>query len=264
MYQQFRLIVLTIVISLMTAICGAAAAPPAVDRDTLYQVSTISALMAGVYNGSMSVADFSRQGNIGIGTFEGLDGEMIIIDGKVYQVEGSGKVTPAAPDMMIPFATITFFDTDRQLSLPGLGSVKDLYAALLPHMPKGNMFYAIRVDGEFSYVKTRSVPKQQQPYPPLTEVTKNQPVFEAVMVKGTLVGFWSPAFAQGINVPGFHLHFISQDRTFGGHLLDCRLISGTASLDETASILLVLPTDKAFQQADLAKDWQAAIHQAEK
>ena len=264
MYRHFRLLVLALVISLMVGTCGAAAAPPAVDRETLYQVSTISALMAGVYDGSMSVADFSRQGNIGIGTFEGLDGEMIIIDGKVYQVDGSGKVTPAAPDMMVPFAAITFFDTDTQLALPALGSAGDLYAALLPHMPHRNTFYAIRVDGEFSYVKTRSVPKQQQPYPPLTEVTKNQPVFEIAKVKGSLVGFWSPAFVQGINVPGFHLHFISQDRTFGGHLLDCRLISGTARLDETASILLMLPANKAFQQADLAKDWQAAIHQAEK
>lgn len=233
-------------------------------RDTLYQVSTISALLSGMYDQVITVDELVQYGDFGIGTFAGLDGEMVVLDGKVYKVAGTGAVTPVPASEGVPFAVITHFDPDRQLPIENITSLEQLYKILPSQLSNRNMFYAIRVDGEFEYVKTRSVPKQQKPYPPLTAVTSNQPVFETSQVKGTLIGFWSPDFVKGLNVTGFHLHFISADRMFGGHLLDCQIKTGIVKIDDTHEFHLALPQSKDFQQAVLDKDWEADIAKVEK
>ena len=97
------------------------------------------------------------------------------------------------------------------------------------YCPPKTCFYAVMIQGEFSYVKTRSVPAQEKPYPPLAEVTKNQPTFEFTDVTGTMVGFRCPPYVTGINVPGYHLHFLTDDRTAGGHLLEFTVAPGGCS-----------------------------------
>lgn len=246
-----------------------AAQPPLVagaeKRDTLYQVSTISALLTGVYDKVTTVGELVKYGDFGIGTFEGLDGEMVVLGGTVYKVAGTGAVTTVGADEGVPFAVVTYFDTDRQFPVHDAKSLENLYQMLQPQLRNRNMFYAIRIDGEFEYVKTRSVPKQQKPYPPLAAVTPSQAVFEKTgPVKGTLIGFWSPDFAQGLNVSGFHLHFMSDDRKFGGHLLDCRIKKAVASIDDTHEFYMMLPVSADFQNANLAKDWHDDIAKVEK
>lgn len=233
-------------------------------RDTLYQVSTISALLSGMYDQVITVDELIKYGDFGIGTFAGLDGEMVVLDGKVYKVAGTGAVTAVAADEGVPFAVITYFDADSQLPVENIASLEQLYKTLPFQLSNRNLFYAVRVDGEFTYVKTRSVPKQQKPYPPLTAVTPSQAVFETSQVKGTLIGFWSPDFVKGLNVTGFHLHFISDDRMFGGHLLDCRIKTGIVKIDDTHEFHLALPVSKEFQQVSLDKDWEADIAKVEK
>lgn len=227
---------------------AAAAADPAAapadadERDTLLQISIINALLEGRYDGIVSCGDLKKKGDFGIGTFDRLDGEMVFLDGAIYKVEADGSVSEQADSEKTPFASVTWFDEDVVFEAENIGSYEALRDAIDIRIGGDpNMFYAVRVDAEFEYVKTRSVPKQSKPYPKLAEVTKNQPEFEFENVKGSLAGFWCPAHAAALNVPGYHLHFLSQDRRAGGHLLECRTRRARVAIDVTPLFLLRLP-----------------------
>lgn len=189
-------------------------------RETLFQISTIESLLVGNYDGFQSIGALKAKGDIGIGTFNKLDGELIMIEKKVYKVKDTGKVEEVEDNITTPFAAVTFFDKDISTELVTINNYDTLKQELDKMIQDKNAFYAFRIDGTFNSVKVRSVPKQKKPYPVLSEVTKNQPIFEYNQTKGSLVGFWCPEYVGGINVPGYHLHFISDDRTKGGHLLD--------------------------------------------
>ncbi|MGO9600741.1 MAG: acetolactate decarboxylase [Isosphaeraceae bacterium] len=239
--------------------------PP--DAGTLHEIfqnSTINALLEGVYDGSMTYGELSQHGDFGLGTFNALDGEMVALDGEFYQVRSDGIVRPVADSQQTPFATVLFFRPTFRRSLSGPLDYEELQTHLDSFTDGPNLFYAVRMDGRFSFVKTRSVPRQEKPYPPLADVAKNQPVFQFRDVSGTLVGFRFPDFARGLNVPGFHLHFLTEDRTAGGHVLDLVLEHGELSIDASARFHLELPTDPAFLHADLGRDQGQALEQAER
>lgn len=222
--------------------------------DTVFQVSTINALLQGVYDGEITCRELKKQGNFGIGTFEGLDGEMIMLDNDIYQVKDDGTVIFPENRVTSPFATVTFFDTDFKQRVRDIESSNSLQQLLNKTISNKNLIYAIRLDGKFKYVKARSVPGQVKPYPPLAEATKNQPVFEFANIKGTLVGFWFPQYVQGINVSGYHLHFISEDRKHGGHLLDCNVDDGLIQVDRSGDFHMMLPQGEAFSAVELSTD----------
>ena len=174
--------------------------------------------MSGLYDGDATISEVTRHGDFGIGTFDALDGEMVVIDGEFYQITSDGA--SSRPRLQTtPFAAVTFFEPDLLL-VGGTVDYARLQEYVAGRLPTQNVFYAVRIEGTFDMIKVRSVPKQHKPYPPLTDVVKNQPVFTLHNVKGTLVGFICPGYAKGVNVPGWHLHFISEDRKSGGHLLD--------------------------------------------
>ena len=224
----------------------------AASGDVLYQVSTLDALMQGVYDGETTLDDLLQQGDFGIGTFEALDGEMVVLDGVVYQVLSSGKVVEAEKSMKTPFAMITVFQEDIQAKVADIQAYEQLKAVLDPLLPSANLFYALKIEGSFSYVKTRSVPTQAEPYPLLADVTSHQPTFEFEDVTGTVIGYWCPAYMEGINLPGYHLHFLSSDHIMGGHLLECTLIKGTVSIDTTQALHMLLPENAHFAQVDMS------------
>ncbi len=234
------------------------------EGDVLFQVSTIDALMEGVYDGDMTFAELSEKGNIGVGTFNALDGEMIALDGKFYQVKSDGKVYPVDIAQKTPYAVVTTFAADSITAISGINSMDLLKKRLDGLLSSKNLFYVIRVDGEFNYVKTRSVPAQTKPYRPLTEVVKEQSVFEFKNIKGTLVGVWSPAYSKGIGVPGYHMHFISEDRSQGGHLLEVDVADAVVAIDITSDFYLKLPLDSEFLNADLGGDKTAALEKVER
>ena len=222
-----------------------------IDRDVLFQASTLDALMVGVYDGAITYAELKDQGDFGIGTFEGLEGEMVAVDGRFYQVKTDGKAYTVSDEALAPFAMVTFFDTDSEAQ-PEEGLDYDGLKAYIDRLlPSQNIFYAIKVEGEFAYVKARSVPKQDKPYPPLSDVIENQTVFEFNHVRGTMVGYWCPSYIEGINAPGYHLHFITADNSAGGHVLELRLGDVTVSIDDTADLNMVLPDTEEFLQSDL-------------
>lgn len=210
------------------------------DRDVLYQLSSMAALKAGVYDGFRAYTDVKQHGDFGIGTFEGIDGEMIELDGTVYQVSTDGHVYKPDDSTQACYATVTFFDDDKMIPLDQPMDYVQLKTWLDSVLPT-NIPCAIRIDGTFEYVKSRSVHSQSKPYPPLDDVIKNQVVFEFTNVAGTAAGFRFPAFMDGVQAPGYHLHFLTQNREGGGHLLECRIWNASVKLDFTRKFLMELP-----------------------
>jgi acetolactate decarboxylase len=252
-----------LLLALAAALLPACRAAPR--AGTLVQVSTIDALLVGVYDGSMSCRELVRRGDFGIGTFERLDGEMIVLGGEVFQVKADGKVYRPSPDTRTPFAAVCAFEPGSSFEFEGPVDFEGLKRLLDGVLPNKNLFYAIRIDGAFARMKTRSVPAQQKPYPPLAEVTKHQPVFRMENVAGTIVGLRCPPFVKGVGVPGCHLHFLSADRSRGGHVLDFSLGRGTCAVDRCRRFVLLLPGgDGAFGRADLGRDRGEELERVEK
>jgi acetolactate decarboxylase len=203
----------------------------------------------------MTFGELKRHGTFGLGTFDALDGEMIGLEGRFYQIKANGVAYLVPDSMTTPFAVVTVFDADKTLSAQDGMDYKELQTYLDEAILDKSIFYAVKIDGTFNYIKTRSVPKQQEPYPPLVEVVKEQTIFEFHNVRGTIVGFRCPDSVKGINVPGYHLHFITEDRKAGGHLLACQLHNATIALDYTSKFYMVLPQHESSpQRSDLDKD----------
>ena len=230
-------------------------------RDTLYQVSTINSLLAGNYDGFRSVGELKANGDFGIGTFDTLDGELVMIDKKVYKIKATGKVEEMANSIAVPFAAVTYFDKDTSTEVTNINNYDSLQQELDKLIENKDLFYAIRIDGPFKYLKARSVPKQEKPYPVLSEVTKNQPTFEYTNIAGSLIGFWCPAYVGGINVPGYHLHFIADDRSKGGHLLEVSFDEASVYFDKTDAFSMDLPQSSV--EGDIS-DIEQEINKVEK
>jgi acetolactate decarboxylase len=233
-------------------------------NDALYQVSTINALLGGVYAGSENFADLKKHGDFGIGTFDELDGEMLAFDGNFYRVKSDGKPYTVEDDATTPFASVVFFEPDNLLNMKEDLGYEELKTQLDKSLPSENLFYAIKITGTFKNVKTRSVPRQQKPYTDLVEVVKNQPTFEFDNVEGTLVGFRCPPYSTGVNVPGYHFHFLAKDMSGGGHVLDCTLDNVEIEIDNKNEFVMSLPNNTEFLEIDLNKDKEAELDKVEK
>jgi acetolactate decarboxylase len=259
---HFRPYFLLIVMALSACVPAVNSPAAPESRDTLYQVSSINSLMAGNYDGILSAEQVSKKGDFGIGTFEAVDGEMLMLNGVIYQVKDSGAVVTPSGTIKLPFTAVTYFDADLSQDVKTVQNLDGLKALLDPMLAKKDRFYAIKIDGIFDHVKVRSVPKQEKPYPVLSEVTKKQAVFEYQAVSGSLVGFWCPDYVGSVNVPGYHLHFISDDRTKGGHLLDVSFSKANVKLDETRFFEMEL--GESVQADSGVKDAQGEMDKVEK
>jgi acetolactate decarboxylase len=217
---------------------------------TLFQTSTVDALLEGKYEGDVSFAELGDRGDFGLGTFDALDGEMICLDGSFYQVKSNGVAYAVDDKARTPFAVVTVFEPDTSQMLSKPIDLEALCAYLDRVIGGGTTCCAIRVDGHFEYIRTRSVPRQRKPYPPLVEVVKHQPTFQLRDVSGSLVGFRFPDYAQGLNVSGYHFHFITADRSAGGHVLGCRLASGELHIDHEGDLRLELPPEVGLPAPD--------------
>lgn len=225
------------------------------DHDAeVYQFSTISALLEGVYDGDVTVAEILRHGDFGLGTFNHLDGEMVILDGICYRLRADGTATRAAPTDRTPFAAVTRFHADFEIEIQSPSAQTQVLSTIDRKIESANLIYAIRVAGRFSDLHTRTVMEQQPPYPPLTEATEGQAETRFTDVTGVLAGFRTPQFQQGISVAGYHLHFLNSDRTSGGHVLDFTLEHGQVAVSGASQLHLSLPTSGAFLDAQLSGD----------
>lgn len=236
----------------------------AAPRGVLFQYSTIQALMDGVYDGDLTYGELKQHGDFGIGTCNALDGEMIALDGKFYQVKADGVAYPVPDAMKTPFADVTFFKPEKTVRVSEPLNCQQLKTYLEKLLPSPNLIYALRIEGVFPYVKARSIPRQRQPYPPLVAAAKNQSIFEFHNVRGVMVGFWAPKYLAGVNVTGYHLHFITADRRAGGHLLDCRIENARVAMGQIGDFYLMLPKTAAFYERGLTRDREKEIGQVEK
>jgi acetolactate decarboxylase len=234
-------------------------------ENTLTQVSTIDALLAGAYDGILTCSELSDYGDFGIGTFDRLDGEMIMKDGRIYQVRSDGTIAMPSGEVKVPFASVSHFNPDTTFVVRGETDFKCMEEIINRSTPDMNRFYSIQIRGTFESMKTRSVPPQVKPFPPLVEVIKEQPVFEMTHVTGMIVGFRCPAFLKGVNVPGYHLHFICDSLNRGGHILAFKTDSVEIDLDALNRFVLILPDEESgFAKIDLGRDREGELERVEK
>lgn len=234
-----------------------------VDHATLFQISTAGALVEGVTGGAVTVGELALHGNFGLGTFADLDGEMVVLDGTIYRVRGDGVVSTASDADLVPFAVVTEFTPEACVELDRVTSLEDLLARLDALRTTNNQFFAVRLEGTLEHVKTRAVCKIEGA-DTLVQAAAHQAEFEFRDVEGVLVGFWTPEYAKSVNVSGWHLHFLTADRTGGGHLLACRGVSVRAEVQHLSDFRMAIPETAAFLAADLTGDPSAALDTAEK
>jgi len=218
---------------------------------SLYQISTSTALVEGVHSGSVSSSVLLEHGDFGLGTFDGLDGEMVILDGQIYQV--TDRVRHRTDDFLVPFASITHFRAKSFFEVDNVACLKDVELACDQQRISDNLFYALRLDGTFETIHTRAVHTVPQ-NTRLLDAAKTQSEFHFENTEGTLVGFWSPRYSSSFSIPGYHLHFISKDGTKGGHLLDCRARKLKARVQVLSEYNIRLPDSGPFLTINLSKD----------
>lgn len=232
-------------------------------ENEVFMVSPINAIIEGLYQTPMTIEELRQYGDFGIGTFNDLNGELIILDGTVYQLDIDGVAKIVDNREKTPFAAACFFNP---YSVEEIGKLADYPAfnAFLDHcLPSPNMLYAIRIEGRFNKVRTRSVPKTEN-YTPLVEATALQKESFFDDVTGTLVGFYTPSFIPSVNVPGYHFHFLTEDLSRGGHLLECGLDKGRLSIQIFTRLNLNLPMTLDYLSADFKRNAEKDLEQAER
>jgi acetolactate decarboxylase len=229
----------------------------------LFQASTIGALLEGSYEGDVTFAELAEHGELGLGTLDHLDGEMIALDGRFYRADVEGHITEVPDSERTPFAVVVPFEPGIEFDLEGSLDHSTLLEEVDRRIQAEPASCAVRIDGRFELVKARSVPRQEPPYRPLTEVVDGQHVFELADVDGTMLGFRFPDYAEGIEVSGWHLHFVSEDRSRGGHVLDSRSSKVHVALDPSGELHVELPPGIDLTDPDLAGRTHAAIDRVE-
>lgn len=234
--------------------------------DSMYQVSLLQAFMHGEYDGVVKVGDLKKYGDIGLGTFEGVNGEMIVLDGVVYQAAADGSINVMKDDEKIPFATVTKFDEDGNITNITASNFDDLTGQLNKTIEEygTNNMYVIKIKGDFSNITVRSVEKQEKPYKEFTDVAAvDQKVFNHTDQTGTLVAVYFPEYMNELNMHGWHLHFLSDDKTKGGHVLGFNGLKGSAQIDEIHEFNMILPTDDTFKTMNFTEDMSNKISSVE-
>lgn len=212
-------------------------------KSYIYQHGTLGGLMQDLMEGTEKIGALSNYGNFGLGTLEGSNGEVIFLDGIIYHADETGKINQLSGEELTPYAAVTNFESDGSYSLSNVtdGTIKNWILDQISH----NLFAAVKIEGLFKHMHVRIAPKQEKPYPRFVDIARNQPEFEAEDITGTIVGFFTPGLFHGAAAAGFHLHFISDDRKFGGHVLDFQLSEGSVNLMELAEFRQHFPTENA-------------------
>jgi acetolactate decarboxylase len=222
-----------------------------------YHYSIWAALVNKIYDGNLTVKEAKTHGDIGIGAYNGVDGELVMMDGVLYQIPSSGKVNIATDGMRIPYLNTTFFTKEISYELNDRMNYDSLRKKIQLHFPSRNFFYAFKIHGEFDTLKLGSMQKQEKPYQQaLDSLLPHRPRFDHTNISGTMVGFWCPDFIGEINVAGFHLHFISDDKKTGGHVMEFTGRNFKIDMDKLTSYRFVLPDTHEYEKVNLEKKFQ--------
>lgn len=229
---------------------------------TLYVSAPVGALVEGILREDKSIKDVLTHGNLGLGTFNDLDGEMVVLDGQAFRMDVDGLAHKVDGSYFSPFACVTHFKPNLKLALITSSTYEAFLASMSEQFRSKNFIYALKIHGEFDQIRTRSVPKQHA-YRPLVDVAHDQKETELTNVCGTLVGFWTPGFLESISVPGFHLHFIADDLSHGGHLMTCCPRSVNVEMQEIHHLNLELPSTKDYGSVEFDRDCSKDLNEAE-
>jgi acetolactate decarboxylase len=235
----------------MLLLCAIGCARMNANRDVVYMTSTIHALVEALFDGEVTFGELKRHGNLGLGAVDAVAGELILLDGTCYSARSDGSVVVLSDSQKSPYALATWFDADRVVDIREEIDFEQLKKRLDAEFGNFNLPYAFRIEGTFSYIRARSVPPANKPYPRLIDAIKTQRQFEFHDVSGVIVGFRLPAHLDSVGVPGYHFHFLSADRKGGGHLMAFRSSRLRVAGDLSPEIHLVLPQSEAFSKVDL-------------
>lgn len=236
------------------------------EDDSIYQVSLLQSFMHGEYEGFVSVEDLKKHGNIGLGTFDGANGEMIFLDGVVYQADSDGNINVMPDNETVPFATVTNFDCDEKISNISAKDFDDLTSQLDNEIEKTgvNQIYVMKIDAECENITVRSVVKQEEPYEEFTEVAqRDQRVFPHENLNGTIVAVYFPDYMDKLNMHGWHLHFLSDDKTIGGHVLNATVKHADGEIDEISEFEMIVPDRDSFNNKNLNENMTEKINKVE-
>ncbi|KAF9888822.1 hypothetical protein FE257_008191 [Aspergillus nanangensis] len=236
----------------------------------IYQYSILGALMHGICHDGTPVQQILRHGDHGIGTIRGMDGEVIIVDGEAYHFPPDGPLREIEDTDTIPFIMMTQFKPTLSKSVSslsmgtGLSPSLPLLDALSPLLPaQQNRFLSIRIDANFLYIKFRVIPAQTKSRESLADLAKRQAIKERSDLPGVLFGFWSPAHSSGFSVAGFHLHFISSDRTCGGHVMGFEARDVQLRAAGIGNYHVELPASAEFNDVCMGRAMEKDLHAAE-
>ena len=240
-------------------------APAESDKETINQIALLQSLTLGHFDGSISAKNLKELGDTGIGTFDGLDGEMIFLDGVIYRANQDCKINVVDDAVTIPFSNVTFFEKDFAVRLKNVSGKAALESKLNELVKKNgeNNFYMVKITANYDEILVRSEKGSKKPYPTLVKALETQKEVTKNNINGTIVGLYCPAYMSSLNSVGWHFHFVSADKTFGGHVLEMKIKSGEAEFDKTDKFSMILPENKDFQKLDLGKDLSADIKKAE-
>lgn len=237
-----------------------------IKSDGLFQVALLQSLMQGEYDGVITIKELKSFGDTGIGTFQGVNGELIAVNGIIYRALWDGSVEAAPDDETVPFANITFFDADitrEHVKASSMAELKDVLNSIIKEHGR-NQFYMAKVTGVMSDILVRSELKQEKPYKPLNDALKtDQREFRYKDIAGTVIALYCPAYMDGLNSAGWHLHFVSDDGRKGGHVLDLALNDGVAALDVISEFDMIVPNRESFNNKSLETDLKSEIEQVE-
>jgi acetolactate decarboxylase len=207
----------------------------------LFQTSTVTALLDGAFEGDVTLRELLEHGDLGLGTLNGLDGELIVLDGEPWQAQVDATLSRPPLSARTPYAVVVPFSPGSAMPLTGPLPAAELESRLRHRAAAARRPTAIRIDGFFHTVTVRSVPRQAPPYPTLAQAIAQEQVTELSDVRGTLAGFRFPDALDGIEMVGAHLHFATDDRARGGHVLGYTLMEGVAHLDDPTELHVELP-----------------------
>ncbi len=222
-------------------------------ENKLFQVGTLNSLMMGDYHGSVTVKDLLKEGNIGIGTYDGLDGEAIILNGHAYDGRADGKVYEMNEKDTLPFSTVSHFDESVEENILSFSSIEEFKSKMEAYLPSHNFLYMIKMEGVF-HVRVRSCFKQKEPYEPLYKVACDQREFEYENLDGYVIGVYCPNYVEGMNLPGWHIHFLSKDFSKGGHILKVDGNNIKFKINQLNGWNVYLPHTEGFSNWDLTED----------
>lgn len=233
----------------------------------IYQISTLQALALGYTRPVVTVKELLEHGDIGLGTFEDVNGEMIVVDGQCFRATEDGTVREAEPDMGVPFASVAkadFYPCFEVRDIPDIEKMKEILTLKIEEDFGLNSMHIVRIDGAFNRVCARSESAYRSQHVDLKDIlSQTQRDFMFENIAGTMVCIYYPDYMDGINAPGWHLHFLSEDQSKGGHVFDLELESGKVQLAKINNIEIQLPTEPAFDTYSLKEASGNDIKQVE-